>query len=300
MKGHFRIGLALLSALLLPLPLLGLFAITQVKTVQDMSRAQGTVVIPMLHPVERRGTLTYGRECRTDGDCDPRLRCFFSMVLQSSYCTDSGCKTDRDCPEDFSCQTYTARNNRDLLEKCSRIGLRGEGEGCEVLTVELDSGCERGLICQGWCGRRCTPGDPATCPEGFFCNESREGSACQPTCEGRACPEGQRCIDVGGKRSLCAKVHGMDCQAVACGPGQDCSARTYPWVPGEVWMQCTQTCGLEDSPPCPNGTSCALQSCRPSCSLDGGAPCPERFECTSHPNQPPVCAPDVADHPSPD
>ncbi|WP_157758218.1 hypothetical protein [Cystobacter fuscus] len=253
----------------------------------------------MLHPVEREGTLTYGRECQNDSDCDPRLRCFFSMVLQSSYCTDSRCMTDKECPEGFSCQTYTADDERALLKACSRVGDRKEGEECEVLTVESDSGCERGLLCQGWCGRPCTPGSPATCPEGFFCHASREGAVCQPTCEGRACPDGQRCIDVGGKRSVCAQVHGTDCQAVACGPGQDCSARTYPWAPGEVWMQCSQTCELEGKPPCPEGTACAVHRCRPVCSPDGGAPCAERFECTSHPNQPAVCAPDVADQSPP-
>lgn len=300
MNGRFRIGLAVLSALLLLLPLLGFFALTWMKTLQDASRAPDSMVIPMLHPVERESTLTYGRECQGDKDCDPRLRCFFSMVRQSSYCSDSRCMTDKHCPTDFSCQTYTARNRKDLLKTCSRMGLRKEGEGCEALTVEPDSGCERGLLCLGWCGRPCTPDDPSTCPEGFFCEGSPTGAACQPTCEGRACPDGQRCIRMGGKRSVCAQVHGTDCQATACGPGQDCSARTYPWAPGEVWMQCSQTCELADTPPCPEGTACAVHRCRPVCSPDGGAPCAERFECTSHPNQPSVCSPDVADHRSPD
>jgi hypothetical protein len=105
MNGRFRIGLAVLSALLLLLPLLAFFAFTWMKTLQDTSRVQAPRVIPMLHPVEREGTLTYGRECQSDRDCDPRLRCFFSMVMQSSYCVDSGCMTDKHCPNDFSCQT---------------------------------------------------------------------------------------------------------------------------------------------------------------------------------------------------
>ncbi|MET0404683.1 MAG: hypothetical protein ABW123_19870 [Cystobacter sp.] len=299
MNGRFRIWLAVLGALLLPLPLLGLFAATMMKTFQDTSRGREPVVIPMLQRVEREGVLTYGTKCKEDSDCDPRLRCVYSMVLQYRYCTDSHCVEDKHCPEDFTCQPYALDDGRSLINACSRVGIRKEGEECDVLTVESDSGCERGLVCQDWCGRPCTPEEPTACPEGFFCRESLEGSACQPTCRGRACPDGQRCIDVGGMRSVCAKIHGTDCQAAACGPGQDCSARTYPWAPGEVWMQCSQTCGFAGKPPCPEGTACAVHRCRPTCSMDGGTSCEEGFKCTSHPNQPAVCAPDVIDQAPP-
>ncbi len=295
MNDGFRARLVVICAVLLPLPLLGIFAMLLMKPVQDMSRDQEPTVIAMLHPVEREGTLTYGRKCLADSDCDSRLRCFFSMVLQYSYCTDSRCTEDKHCPTGFSCQTYTVKNRKESIQMCSRVGLRKEGEGCEMHTIESDSGCERGLVCQRWCGRACTAGSPDTCPEGFFCSESREGSACQPTCEGQTCPEGQRCVQMGGRVSVCARVHGTDCQSNACGPGQRCSARTYPWAPGEAWMQCTQRCELPGTPPCPEGTACAVHHCRPVCSPDGGAPCAERFECTHHPNQPAICTPDVAD-----
>lgn len=290
-----RSWLIVLGGALLPLPLIGLLGSSWVRTVQEMARPQEPMVLPMLHPVEREGTLTYGRECSTDSDCDPRLRCFFSEVTQSSYCTDSRCKTDRECREGFSCQTYAANNGRELLTKCSIVGVREEGEECEGPSVEPDTGCARGLLCHWACGRPCTPGAPSTCPDGFFCNAFLEGAACQPTCQGRTCPDGQRCIKLSQKTSVCAQVRGTDCKAVACGPERICMAQTYPWAPGEVWTQCTQECGFEDSPPCPEGTACTGHRCRPTCSPDGGAPCAERFKCTSRPNEPSVCAPDVAD-----
>lgn len=296
MKGHFQTGLAVLGALLLTLPLMGLFALTRVKTIPEASHVQEPVVIPMLHPVEREGTLTYGRECQDNSECDPRLRCFFSMVTQTSYCVDSRCMTDRDCPEGLACQTYETDAGRALIKACSRVGVRKEGEGCELFTREPGSGCEQGLVCQWTCGRPCTPGGSTTCPAGFFCNALPTGAACQPTCEGRTCPGGQQCIDLGGQVSVCAKVHGTNCQATACGPGQDCSARTYPWAPGEVWMQCSQTCGLEESPPCPDDTTCATYRCRSVCSSDQESSCAEGYECQSRPGQPSICAPSALIH----
>lgn len=179
----------------------------------------------------------------------------------------------------------------ELIRVCSLVGSRQEGEMCHAWTRDPEYGCERGLLCHTRCGRPCEPGDPSTCPEGFFCEEARAGAACQPTCEGRTCPEGQRCIGVGGKRSLCAKVHGRDCQSEPCGPGQQCSVSAYPRPAREVWMQCTQTCGLEGKPPCPEGSVCEDNQCLTRCSPDSR--CAEGFKCAGPPSGPTVCMPDV-------
>ncbi|EPX58215.1 hypothetical protein D187_004252 [Cystobacter fuscus DSM 2262] len=58
-------------------------------------------------------------------------------------------------------------------------------------------------------------------------------------------------------------------------------------------MQCTQTCGLEGTPPCPEGSVCEDNQCLARCSPDGRAECDEGFKCTGPPDGPTVCTPDV-------
>lgn len=291
MNTPVRIWLAILGGMLLPLPLLWIASSALLGRATAPSPNQGPALVPMLSAVEREGTLTYGRACSTDSDCDPRLRCFFSMVKQSSYCVDSRCMTDRDCPNDYSCQTYSTKSRRELIKACSLVGPRTEGEVCSAFTRDLKYGCERGLICHTRCGRPCQPGVASTCPEGFFCQEAITGSACQPTCEGRTCPEGQRCITERGKRSICAAIHGSDCKSTPCPRGKECSVKSSPGSVHEVWMQCLQPCQLEGAAPCPPGTVCDVHRCRQSCSPGDPSTCAEGFKCRDLPGLPVICAP---------
>ena len=293
MEGRSGRWIAVLVGVLLPVPLVGLVFYILFEVPKNTSAPRGPVPIPMLSPVEREGTPTYRRECRTDSDCDPRLRCFFSMVTASRYCVDSRCMIDEDCQDGFSCQTYTTWSGKELIKACSLAGPRKEGEVCSAFTRELEYACEKGLICHTRCGRPCDLGKPTTCPEGFFCEEALEGAACQPTCEGRACPQGQRCVALGGHRSVCAKVHGQDCNSVSCGLGQVCSVRAYPQSGHEVWMQCLQRCELKGTAPCPEETVCVMHGCRKSCAPDDPTACGEGFKCESLPGLPAICSPDV-------
>ena len=147
MRGAHRTWLAVLGGILLPLPLMWIAYAFLFKHPTDTSRTREALLIPMLSTLERAGTPTYKRVCRTDSDCDPRLRCFFSMVLGRRYCTDSRCMTDKDCPDSFTCQTYLAENKKDLIKTCSVVGVRKEGEVCSAFTIDLEYGCERGLVC---------------------------------------------------------------------------------------------------------------------------------------------------------
>ncbi|ATB44299.1 hypothetical protein CYFUS_009786 [Cystobacter fuscus] len=289
--GRIRTWLAVLGSLLLPVPLVWLFVSLPGGYSMRTAQTPALTLVPMLPPAEREGTLTYGRECRTHDDCDSQLRCFSSLTLESRYCMDSDCVVDKHCPEGFSCQTYPVRQRPELIRICSVVGRRQEGELCSEWTRDPERGCERGLLCHTRCGRPCDPDDPSTCPEGFFCEKARAGAACQPTCEGRACPEGERCIGVGGKRSICARVHGKDCQSEPCAPGQYCSVSTYPQPAREVWMQCTQGCGRKGAPACPEGTICEDNQCLARCSPDGR--CDEGFKCTDLPEGPAVCTLDI-------
>ena len=291
----WRTAVAAFSGVLLSLPLLWLLFISLPGPDLGKPRTEQRNVIPMLTDVERQNVLTYGRECRTDADCDPQLRCFFSMVTQDSYCVDSRCMTDLQCQDGFTCQTYKARNGKDLLKACSLVGKRKEGEVCAMFTRELQYGCEQGLLCHFRCGRPCQVEDPTSCPEGYFCEEhpAAVGAACQPTCEGRTCPEGQQCVSVGGRVSICATVHGQNCKQTPCPRGQVCTFSDYPQPVDEVWMGCSQTCGhTEDAPPCPEGTVCDLYRCRQTCTPSDSTACEPGYICKRGPEERWLCRPD--------
>ena len=289
--GQLKTWLVALGGILLPLPLLWLFSSLPGSHLSRASRTPTLPVLPMLPQAEREGTLTYGRECRTHDECDPRLRCFSAPTLESSYCVDSRCLTDQHCPENSACQTFPVRKRQELIRICSAVGIRQEGELCSEWTRDPEDACERGLLCRMRCGRPCEPDDPSTCPEGFFCAEAREGASCQPTCEGLVCPEGERCVRLGRRLSVCARVHGRDCQADPCGPRQSCSVSTYPPPARELWMQCTQACGRKGRPECPEGSVCEDYFCLARCSPEGH--CDEGFKCTRRPEGPAVCTPDI-------
>jgi hypothetical protein len=276
----WRTLLAALIGILLPVPVLWLLYATFSGSIANPIRSPHLNVVPMLTPMERLSVLTYGRECRTDADCDSRLRCFFSMVTQDSYCVDSRCMTDSQCPDGFTCQTYTARNNRDLLKACTLVGDRKEGEECAKFTRKRQYGCARGLLCHYRCGRPCQLDDLASCPEGYFCEDEPTGAVCQPSCEGRTCPEGQQCVSVGPRISICATVHGENCQRTPCAQGQVCTVSEHPLPSNEVWMGCKQTCDTSDEePPCPEGFVCDLYRCRRTCTPEDSTVCGPGFIC---------------------
>lgn len=289
MNGRLKTWISVLFCLLLPIPLAWLAFTTLVQLPLGYSTMPRPVLIPMLPIMDRVGTPTYQRECESDRDCDPRLRCSFDLVTLSSRCVDSRCMTDRHCPDGFSCQTRLAENDKDLLNDCILAGHRKEGEACNAANNTLESGCERGLVCRGRCGRRCGPGTPGTCPDGFFCEEHPTGSTCQPTCEGLTCPEGQRCVALWGKTSICAKVYGQDCDSVPCDPGTKCTKSQSSQSANEIWMGCVQRCDLPGADPCPEGNVCFVHGCARICSPDDAAACGEGYKCEVRLGLPAIC-----------
>lgn len=289
-----RVILLIVTALLLLLPLVGLMSYAvagrwYVNTVP--SQPSQANLVPMLDAEARQGLLTYKRKCRTNADCEQPLRCFFNMLVQHSYCADSTCLDDRNCPEGFACQSWSAKDKASLVRTCSLVGLRGEGEVCKMLPREREDGCARGLVCRGRCGRPCQPGDPTACAGGFFCMEDVSGPACQPSCEGHSCAEGQQCVAEGQGVSACARVHGDNCQKNPCPEGTRCSMDYLPSATGVVWMQCLAACGSPERPSCPEGTQCYLYRCRKSCTVDDPATCEPGFACMNRSEQPQVCIP---------
>lgn len=282
----------LLGVLLLPLPLLGLVYLAMSHPGARPSPPTGHHLVPMLSPEVRQGLRTYEQDCRTDADCESQLRCFYNLRTGRQYCTDSTCGTDEDCPEDFACRTLRAHNKEDFIRVCSLQGSRKEGELCEKLPRLLVDGCEKGLICSGFCGRPCSLEQPSSCPEGYVCKEGDHAPSCVPTCEGRACPAGQRCVSLmGGHGSVCMTVHGQDCELNPCPQGMYCTRSTYPTTPGKIWMQCLRRCGRSTAP-CPEDSACFLFQCRQACNPEGPPVCEPGFACgRNQPGQPWVCLP---------
>jgi hypothetical protein len=280
----WRSLLAGMLALLMALPLGWLLHVSMLRQGTNAPLAQGKSPVPMLSPEERRRLLTYERRCESDANCEPPLRCFFSTRVMSRYCSDSRCVTDMQCKEGFACRTQTTTANRDPIRVCSLVGVRQEGEPCMAHSSTPDNACERGLLCNSRCGRTCELEDPSSCPEGFFCHEGDDGPSCLPTCEGRTCAEGQRCVALdrpaleGKQASICATVYGQDCQQNPCPQDQFCLLQTYPRPADAVWMQCALGCGT-DASRCPAGTVCHQYRCHKACAPEDPSSCAPGFAC---------------------
>lgn len=289
---RWRTLLTVLLGFALPLPLAWLLHSTLLSGYgTDQPPARLGNLVPMLTPEERQRLSTYEQTCQTDTNCEPPLRCFFNMRTATQYCTDSTCMRDEHCPKGFACRTLDV-DGTDLLRVCSLVGVRKEGESCTVLPSIREEGCEKDLFCEGRCGRSCQMNEPSSCPEGFFCQPGLDGPSCLPTCEGRSCPEGQRCVRMDGRVSVCATVYGQDCEQTPCPQGQDCMFHTYPWHPGRVWMECLRDCGGPDALPCPEGTVCHLYQCHKSCTPEDPSICGPGFACARRSTREPwTCVP---------
>lgn len=290
---RWRIVAVALLGVLLPLPLMWLFRLAMQGYGVNTSVIQGRFVVPMLLPEQRAALSTYGQDCQNDADCGPHLRCNEDEVGHL-YCIDSECNTDSDCPEEYVCRLERSLSGNAWMRRCSRIGVRKEGEICEGFPSIREEGCEKGLICTGFCGRPCRLGEPSSCPEGFNCKADEDGPACIPSCEGRACPEGQRCITglLGGIGSICMKVYGQDCELTPCPQGLSCTRIPSVRSPGRIAMECLRDCGGTEDPPCPEGTACFLFQCRQACDPQGPPVCVPGFACgRDHSSQPWVCLP---------
>ncbi|MFY0572541.1 hypothetical protein ACN28E_53165 [Archangium lansingense] len=274
---HWRHLLAALLGILLLLPLAWTLHTAMLGGVRPTPQAK---VVPMLSPGERQSLKTYERPCESRKDCEPPLACFFNPRSMWRYCTDSRCMTDQHCSEDMVCRTVETLKGARLLRQCTLVGVRREGEPCADMMTSREAACERGLLCQSeHCGRPCRVEEPGSCPEGFFCREGLDGPSCLPTCEGRACPEGQDCVRLEEGVSVCAQVHGHNCQRTPCPEGQKCSIRNTFSHPNEAWGTCLIRCGDEHTPPCPEGFVCEMKYCRKSCDPAVPNACGPHYKC---------------------
>jgi hypothetical protein len=234
-------------------------------------------IVPMLPPDETRRLLTFEKPCRRDEDCDAPLVCLRGKWMWKAACVASQCATDADCSEGLSC--YPVRAGERVVRRCGAPGRAKEGELCVELPLEPELGCAPGLMCiEKRCRRSCQPQAPQGCPAGHFCGAADgRGTVCLPTCEGQACPEGQRCVALKHGASVCARVHGADCQLEPCPEGWECevSAREARRTVG---MRCLRVCDSQ-ARPCPEGFSCMGGQCLQQCVPEVPGVCGPMEEC---------------------
>lgn len=285
-----------LAGLLLPLPLIWVSHLVLSGSEVQSPPSRGPHAVRMLSKDERLRLRTYEQFCEADADCESPLRCFYNMRTQRQYCADSTCATNDDCAKDFACRTLRSADGKGLLRACSLEGLRKEGELCDELPSKREDGCGKGLLCNGFCGRGCRLDAPGSCPPGHVCKEGDNGPSCEPTCEGRACPVGQRCVTslLGGLGSVCMTVYGQDCEVNACASGLECNSTTFKMAPGKIWMECLAMCARTE-PRCTEGKVCALFQCHQGCEPGEPSGCEPGFTCLRHEEgQPWACMPDSA------
>ncbi len=285
----------LLAILGLSLPLVSLSYFVLSSLSPQRAPARHRPIVPMLSDEKRLRLKTHAQACKTDEDCEAPLSCFYNMRTQRRYCSDSTCSTDKDCEEDFTCRLLRSSKGEALLRTCALEGLRQEGEMCNELPALRIEGCAKGLLCNGFCGRPCRLEQSTSCPDGYTCKDGDNGPSCQPMCEGRPCPLGERCTSLfGGLGSTCMRVYGQDCGTTPCATGLQCRQATSPRTPGKVWMECLSLCA-QNEPRCPDGQACSLFQCRPACSPEGPSTCSPGFSCLrNHPGQPWACMPSAS------
>jgi hypothetical protein len=187
----------------------------------------GVNLSPMLSLEERRQLLTFERRCEKGEDCETPLGCLPLSSQGPSFCVASECETDLQCEQGMACQVLETLENGPRVRFCVPIGKRKEGEPCLRGASIHKNACEEGLLCAGFCGRRCEEDVPESCPGGYTCQRGPEGFSCLPTCQNRVCSAGQECIDLSGGVSVCASVIGQNCQRQSCEAGARCSV-AYP------------------------------------------------------------------------
>lgn len=290
----WRACLGICAGVLLPLPLVLLLGALLQPSVRPEASA-GSRISPMLDIEERRQLPTYGRPCTSSSFCEPALGCLYESRLGKSYCTDSQCTTDAQCPEGQSCQALATEGTGPRVRFCIASGVRQEGESCTHVPGDKEHACAPGLLCggqEGWCSRPCRQDVAASCPAGFACADTVPQPVCLPTCETRGCPSGQHCVRFAEGVSTCARIHGPNCQQSACPENRKCSVMREPPHPGKVWMECEEPCG-ERFPPCGAGKVCADWRCLPACDPESPDVCGEGYRCRQRSYRRPfACHPD--------
>jgi len=239
------------------------------------------LVQPALDRAQAHALPTYQRSCRKTSDCDGPLLCMLDPRVADWRCLASECQTDFQCEPGMMC-VPVIYPGAPSIGLCLVQGTQEEGDRCDEVPLKAEWGCRPGLLCSaGFCGRPCRRDASLACPDGYTC-QSRSGKpSCLPSCLRTGCLPEKRCIQFDGELSVCATVHGRDCERQPCAEGQQCRRVLGTRSRGrEVNMWCSVPCDPKDSRACPSGSTCFDGYCERLC--DEGIPgaCAPDERCT--------------------
>lgn len=280
----WRTPAAIFLGLLLPMPLLFLVGSSLGWGGRPVP-SDADDITPVLSSEQQQRLLTFGRPCHGSEDCEPPLACLQdTRRVIEPRCVASECATDVQCEEGFACRVVSSLGKGRRVRVCvADRGLRKEGQVCSPLPITREEACEKGLLCQGWCGRPCLLEEATSCPQGFYCGRGPNGPSCLPTCEGQTCAEGLSCVRFKSGPSVCTQVKGENCQQAPCSEGQQCRTRYSPQSPDVVGMECVTPCDEGAASSCPAGTSCHHGACRRGCEPDTPGACEKGQTCAFEP-----------------
>jgi len=275
-----RVQIALPAAMALIVTVAGSISWSWWREIRTSLAAHNTQ--PILDKGQLSALPTYKRHCRTQADCEDPLLCTSDPRVSGWRCLASECETDHQCEPGFMC-TPLIHDTTKLIHLCLIQGTRREGQSCQQFHMKEQWGCEPGLICDhGYCGRPCDPHVPSACPEGFFCHGDTRLPTCLPSCLRSGCPQGRQCIRLNGDFSICATVHGQNCDKQPCPQGEECQRALDPRPWSQVVnMWCAPACNEQEGRTCPAGSVCLNNRyCARLC--DEGAPetCAPGERCT--------------------
>ena len=115
---NWRAILGICAGVLLPLPLLLLLRPLVQPEIKPVEPA-GQRISPVLDIEHRTRLMTYGRGCESSAECDPPLGCLYVYRYGRSFCTDSQCNNDAQCPEGQVCRKLATEGEGPLVRSCT-------------------------------------------------------------------------------------------------------------------------------------------------------------------------------------
>lgn len=222
-------------------------------------------------------------ECTTDADCPLGQGCGANRKTRRFECMASECEVDVHCFPGQVCRAVTEGSTGAApVRRCVPVGLRAEGEPCDLEPLSPTGSCQEGLHCVfSQCARPCQPQEPWSCPKGYTCKAGLGSHGCVPDCRELGCPPGQRCkvLEDGHPQCLVAVVG--ECPELPCAEGERCN---MDLARGRAAFWCARVCNPLQPASCHPGEVCGvgegpISTCYRRCNPHDLDSCPPEEVC---------------------
>jgi hypothetical protein len=222
--------------------------------------------------------------CQTDSDCPAGTGCVANRETRRFECLEPECEEDAHCFPGLVCRRVSRWGTGAVIRRCVPVGVRREGQTCDVQFVSASGACQEGLLChRGVCSVPCRRGDAASCPQGHACEEDEDGAACFPDCRALGCPGGQRCKLLNNHEYQCLEEVRGECPETPCAQGERCNMRM---ARGRGVFWCARVCDPLRQDTCPADQLCGIgggtvSTCYRRCDPMDPDSCGEAAQCTT-------------------